>query len=290
MLELLALVISKKELSKLPYYEAKKPHLLAIGWPWFLSTTKNPFDFLEMTVEKRKKKGMFLVVPYPSYGHITDVSGGEYAQTLSLHDRKVFLFMAALDRPKTNFAPREVRHRIYLKVTRRTNLTMDMEYKASNLTQNDKIEVINYTPALGKHTPDIAAAIVEWMYNSIFCLQPPGDTDTRKSYYDSVTCGCIPVIFELDHNVEYPFESVLNYSSFSVKIPLNKQLQFLDVLHAFSRNDIVNMQQNLRCVMQYLQYNDVTAYDAGPDAFTIIMMEVKSRFNITKDNNKPEIG
>ena len=262
----------EKELNKLPYYKAKKPHLLANGWPMGLLGF---YDFLVMTVEKLGKR--MLVVPYPSYGHITHVGGGEYAQKLFLHNRNVFVFMAARDR-----TTRRARHEIYSKVTRRTTLPMDKEYKASNLTQHDKIEVINYTPAPGKYTPDIAAAIVEWMYNSIFCLQPPGDTDTRKSFYDSVTCGCIPVIFELDHKVEYPFESVFDYSSFSVKIPRNKQIQFLDVLHAYSQNDIVSMQQNLRCVMQYLQYNDVTAYDAGPDAFTMIMMEVKSRFNITK--------
>ena len=270
----------KKELSKLPYYEAKRPHFLAIGWPLVLQG----YSFLEMTVERWGSVGKLemLVVPYPSYGHVTRPVGHKYAQNLFVNDRKVFLFMAARDRTFNLHRERAIRHKIYTSVTRRTMLPMDKEYKFSNMSQKDKIEAINFIP--DKYTPDIATAIVEWMHNAIFCLQPPGDSATRKSFYDAIMCGCIPVIFALGHKVEYPFESVLDYSTFSVTIPLNKHLQFLDVLHAYNQSDIVNMQQSLRCVMQYLQYNDVTAYDAGPDAFTMIMMEVKSRFNVTSNN------
>jgi hypothetical protein len=32
---------------------------------------------------------------------------------------------------------------------------------------------------------------------SIFCFQPPGDMPTRKSVFDSILCGCIPVFFNL---------------------------------------------------------------------------------------------
>lgn len=30
---------------------------------------------------------------------------------------------------------------------------------------------------------------------SVFCLQPPGDSPTRKGIFDSLLCGCIPVLF-----------------------------------------------------------------------------------------------
>jgi hypothetical protein len=37
---------------------------------------------------------------------------------------------------------------------------------------------------------------------AIFCLEPAGDTPTRKSIADSITFGCIPVLFsELTDNV-----------------------------------------------------------------------------------------
>lgn len=33
------------------------------------------------------------------------------------------------------------------------------------------------------------------MRDSVFCLQPPGDMPTRKSLFDSILSGCIPVLF-----------------------------------------------------------------------------------------------
>lgn len=33
------------------------------------------------------------------------------------------------------------------------------------------------------------------MSQSTFCLQPPGDSPTRKGFFDSLLLGCIPVIF-----------------------------------------------------------------------------------------------
>ncbi|PQQ04785.1 hypothetical protein Pyn_11195 [Prunus yedoensis var. nudiflora] len=34
------------------------------------------------------------------------------------------------------------------------------------------------------------------MLQASFCLQPPGDTPTRRSTFDSIVAGCIPVFFE----------------------------------------------------------------------------------------------
>jgi hypothetical protein len=31
-----------------------------------------------------------------------------------------------------------------------------------------------------------------------FCLQPPGDTYTRRSAFDAILAGCVPVFFHLD--------------------------------------------------------------------------------------------
>ncbi|GAA6004436.1 uncharacterized protein JCM10292_007067 [Rhodotorula paludigena] len=44
---------------------------------------------------------------------------------------------------------------------------------------------------------DIAALHLD-MAQSTFCLQPPGDSPTRKGFFDSILLGCIPVIFRRD--------------------------------------------------------------------------------------------
>ena len=39
------------------------------------------------------------------------------------------------------------------------------------------------------------AEVHQAMARSTFCLQPPGDSPTRKGFFDSILLGCIPVIF-----------------------------------------------------------------------------------------------
>lgn len=39
---------------------------------------------------------------------------------------------------------------------------------------------------------------------SVFCLEPPGHSMTRKSYIDSFLLGCIPVFFEGDDVIRTP--------------------------------------------------------------------------------------
>ncbi|CAA7053918.1 unnamed protein product [Microthlaspi erraticum] len=43
---------------------------------------------------------------------------------------------------------------------------------------------------------DKPESVIELFQDSEFCLQPPGDSPTRKSIFDSLVSGCIPVIFD----------------------------------------------------------------------------------------------
>ncbi|KAL1192042.1 Xyloglucan-specific galacturonosyltransferase 1 [Cardamine amara subsp. amara] len=43
---------------------------------------------------------------------------------------------------------------------------------------------------------DKPESVIELFQDSEFCLQPPGDSPTRKSVFDSLLSGCIPVIFD----------------------------------------------------------------------------------------------
>ncbi|CAA0312197.1 unnamed protein product [Arabidopsis thaliana] len=43
---------------------------------------------------------------------------------------------------------------------------------------------------------DKSESVIELFRDSEFCLQPPGDSPTRKSIFDSLILGCIPVIFD----------------------------------------------------------------------------------------------
>ncbi|XP_074333912.1 xyloglucan-specific galacturonosyltransferase 1-like [Apium graveolens] len=52
---------------------------------------------------------------------------------------------------------------------------------------------------------DQPESIIKLFLESEFCLQPPGDSPTRKSVFDSLISGCIPVFFD-------PFTAYYQYS------------------------------------------------------------------------------
>lgn len=58
---------------------------------------------------------------------------------------------------------------------------------------------------------------VREMTESVFCLNPLGWTPWTLRFYQAVMTRCIPII--IADNIEFPFESEINYSEFALKIP-----------------------------------------------------------------------
>ncbi|CDP09750.1 unnamed protein product [Coffea canephora] len=57
----------------------------------------------------------------------------------------------------------------------------------------------------GSGACDQPESLIELFMESEFCLQPPGDSATRKSVFDSLISGCIPVLFD-------PFTAYYQYA------------------------------------------------------------------------------
>lgn len=59
------------------------------------------------------------------------------------------------------------------------------------------------------------------MLSSTFCLQPPGDTLSRKSFYESILTGCIPVVHRNDDDfiAQLPFSSTIPYLEIILYVP-----------------------------------------------------------------------
>ncbi|KAL5217602.1 hypothetical protein ABZP36_018286 [Zizania latifolia] len=67
------------------------------------------------------------------------------------------------------------------------------------------------------HSP---SAIMKMFQSSLFCLQPQGDSYTRRSAFDSMLAGCIPVFFHPGSAyVQYTWHLPKNYTRYSVFIP-----------------------------------------------------------------------
>ena len=103
---------------------------------------------------------------------------------------------------------------------------------------------------------------------SNYC-QPPGDTPTRKSFFDGIIAGCIPVIF--NKQVTYPFNELFRYDTFTVFVDENNFLNnnhthiVNDILDKIPDSEIIRMQGNLASVARFMQYG---SYGYGDDAFT----------------------
>ncbi|KAG9454672.1 hypothetical protein H6P81_007576 [Aristolochia fimbriata] len=64
------------------------------------------------------------------------------------------------------------------------------------------------------------SSVMKMFRRSVFCLQPPGDSYTRRSTFDSMLAGCIPVFFHPGSAyVQYRWHLPKNYTSYSVFIP-----------------------------------------------------------------------
>lgn len=101
---------------------------------------------------------------------------------------------------------------------------------------------------------------------AIFCLAPPGDSLTRKSLFDSLVSGCIPVVFVRATITQYlwhiPAEIV---DEISIYIPgkyiLTEKQNFLDYLRSIPAEKILQMQRRIEEVAPTLQFSVV------PDGF-----------------------
>lgn len=66
---------------------------------------------------------------------------------------------------------------------------------------------------------DRPKAVIELFLESEFCLQPPGDSPTRKSVFDSLISGCIPVFFDpFTAYYQYPWHLPEDHGKYSVMI------------------------------------------------------------------------
>ncbi|CAK7331520.1 unnamed protein product [Dovyalis caffra] len=67
------------------------------------------------------------------------------------------------------------------------------------------------------------ANLMRMFQSSTFCLQPPGDSFTRRSTFDSILAGCIPVFFHPGSAyAQYLWHLPRGYTEYSVFIPANK--------------------------------------------------------------------
>lgn len=112
---------------------------------------------------------------------------------------------------------------------------------------------------------------VENMRSVDFALTPKGDANASIRLYEALSMGRVPIIIDTD--MPLPFEDVLDYSSFSLRVPYTKISSLADYVCDFhaslSNEQFRDMQQRAReAYVNYLRYDAVFNQIFGSDSIT----------------------
>ncbi|KAJ4723096.1 putative Xyloglucan galactosyltransferase KATAMARI1 [Melia azedarach] len=96
---------------------------------------------------------------------------------------------------------------------------------------------------------------------SVFCLQPPGDSFTRRSIFDSILAGCIPVFFHPGSAyAQYIWHLPKNHTKYSVLIPggrlRDKRVRITDILLQISKREVEAMREEVIRLIPRIIYRD----------------------------------
>eukprot|EP00899_Mesostigma_viride_P023405 jgi/Mesvir1/4249/Mv22217-RA.1 len=117
------------------------------------------------------------------------------------------------------------------------------------------------------------------MASSVFCVVPQGRAwDWLLTL--SILYGCIPVIVEAQPTVQ-PFESLLPYERFSLRLHVSQVAQLPLLLKSISQATVEAMQAELSCVWPHFVWSSVVGDAAGEDgeedAFATLMMVLAAK-------------
>ncbi|KAG0557708.1 hypothetical protein KC19_11G151200 [Ceratodon purpureus] len=136
--------------------------------------------------------------------------------------------------------------------------------------------------------------IIQMGLESVFCLQPPGDSPTRKGIFDSLQAGCIPVLFHEHQAVQqYLFHLPGNGLSYSVMIPQDdvavNHYDVMDHLSRIPRSRIKKLQANIIKLLPQLLYRNpvLTGEYTSKDAVDVAIDGLLERFQVQSVGGHP---
>lgn len=133
---------------------------------------------------------------------------------------------------------------------------------------------------------DQPESIIELFLESEFCLQPPGDSPTRKSLFDSLISGCIPVLFDpFTAYYQYPWHLPEDHVKYSVFIDKEEVRQMKVNVVETLMNVSIREREDMRRYIVYelfpgLIYGESSSQlEKFRDAFSITVNNLLERVN-----------
>ena len=220
-----------------------------------------------------------VVIPYPSYAHLNTFSN-TLPPALRSARRHIFLFLAA-GRRKSNAVRTVVQDQFHTCKTTQSYNDYFRRRGGSTLTKEvDPVERDMVWLVTNECRGDHKYHTLKWMRHSVFCIQPPGDSPTRKSFYDAALSGCVPVLFPTQSGHfpnRYPFSDRLPYANFTLTLPPGAESELLTYLRGVPRDTIRHLQEELLKAARYLQYSLPIANTDHNDAVRYMLDEIQQK-------------
>ena len=292
-------------LHTMPFLKAGRSHFTTSSRPWqysdrYFRDHPAAVNVTYICIEKRRSnKRPVIVAPYPSFIHLTNTTNDETLMEFdagltnlmesnfrlkvpSLQDRNVFLLLACGMKGNT------LRKHIMTQFPVKTMANYEEYFKGipRKLSQmwlyTDECSTYHQALRYQDQEEKVSSflyTIISWTTKSVFCVQPPGDSPTRKSFYDSILSGCIPVLFKLNHTTEYPFEEWINYKDITYiideKLVLQQNQTVLEIVRRIPRDTVARLHDNILRLAKWLQYSASYGAPRDDDAFTLILEQVR---------------
>ncbi|WOL10146.1 hypothetical protein Cni_G18900 [Canna indica] len=161
----------------------------------------------------------------------------------------------------------------------------------------DLCDLVDCSEGICAHDP---ARYMRPMLRARFCLQPPGETPTRRSTFDSILAGCIPVFFE-EASAATQFGWHIprsRYDDFSVLIPKEDVVfggrRIVDVLEAIAPARVRRMREavlELAPAVMYRRHGSSGALRSRKDAFDLavegVLQRIRRRVRAMEQGKNP---
>jgi hypothetical protein len=197
------------------------------------------------TYDSRKFMGFSLpylqAVPYPSIYHWQDRVGASGIPVLAGDNgRRVFL-IALLASTQTNQpAANKFRHMLMQQCMELSNRERPKPPSAGAAPAYDELCWGRDIGARDNRNNFDVTKVGDLYRQSVFCLMPPGDTNTRRGIFDALLCGCIPVLFEYPGATD-PINPADQYSWHFTEEEIKMGFVFFDGRHTNYMSYLANM-------------------------------------------------
>ncbi len=229
----------------------------ADGWGNSLSRIKELENTTKLSIERAYYSEDQRAIPYPTSFHpYTDEQIFSWQRTVLRFKRKFLVLFAGAPRPGIVLA-RSLRSQLMTQCA-------DSPRLCSLLSCN----VVDC-----ERSPEI---LTQAFLNSVFCLQPRGDSATRKGVFDCLISGSIPVFFsKYTAYRQYMWHLPANGSSYSVffnaKAVANGTINVIKELNTIPASTIASMQQTINGFLPNLLYTKPGSNLKTKDAFDITL-------------------